>query len=116
MTHFIHSYLFAAKKRVRCVLLFWILISSIFLFSSCHKKTVDYFSYVSELRQNVFLAETEEFSLKIYTGFKESPYLADGKKREINPRTEIFLTALWQQIMFYKVYKLSLLEILLILF
>ena len=84
----------AFVKRLKGFLLVFTFILPLFCCCACNRKSVDYFSYVSELRSNVFLAETEEFSLKIYTGFKESPYLADGRKRSVNPRTEIFLTAL----------------------
>ena len=57
------------------------------------KKEIDYFGYVSELRSNMFLASNDEFSLRIYSVQKESPYSADGVPREINVRTEIWLVA-----------------------
>ena len=60
------------------------------LFSGC-KESVDYFSYVSELRNNVLLAETDGFSLKIYGVAKESPYIADGVPKETSTRTEVYL-------------------------
>ena len=47
--------------------------------------------YVSELRSNIFLAEEEEFSFRIYAVFKESPYLADGIVRETSNRMEAHL-------------------------
>ncbi len=56
---------------------------------SCKKQT-DYFDYVSELRANVFLAETEEYKLRIYSVKKETPYQADGTKKQLSTRTEIF--------------------------
>ena len=59
---------------------------------SC-KKEIRYFDYVSELRNNIFLASDEEFSLRIYSVQKESPYSADGVPRETNIRTEIWLVA-----------------------
>lgn len=59
---------------------------------SCGKK-IDYFSYVSELRDNVFLAENERFSLRAYALEKESPYVTDGIPCEKNVRTEIYLCA-----------------------
>lgn len=75
------------------------------LFAGC-KKSVDYFSYVSELRNNIFCAEYEGFSLRIYSVKKETPYVADGIAHESTARTEIYLLApdgspnytLWVQI------------------
>ena len=69
-----------------------LLACAFFLFPSCSKK-LDYFSYVSELRNNIFLAESDQLSLHVYAVAKESPYVADGIPREISKRTEIFLTA-----------------------
>ena len=60
--------------------------------SSC-KQEMDYFPYVSELRSNVFLAETNGFSLRVYAVTKESPYRPDGIPRERNTRLEAYLTA-----------------------
>jgi len=57
------------------------------------KKSVDYFSYVSELRNNILLAEDENFSIKIYGVAKETPYVADGIPKEITTRTEIYFIA-----------------------
>lgn len=56
-------------------------------------KKLDYFDYVSELRSNVLTAETEEFSLRAFAVEKEYPYAADGVKREMTKRAEIYLTA-----------------------
>lgn len=57
------------------------------------KKSIDYFSYVSEFRNNVFLAETDDFSLRIHSVVKETPYAADGIANESSARTEVFLSA-----------------------
>lgn len=54
---------------------------------------VDYFSYVSELRSNILLAQDSDFSLRAYAVEKEHPYLADGVKREMTKRAEIHLIA-----------------------
>lgn len=54
---------------------------------------VDYFSYVSELRSNILLAQDSNFSLRAYAVEKEHPYLADGIKREMTKRAEIHLVA-----------------------
>ncbi len=65
---------------------------SLLFFSAC-KQTVDYFDYVAECRSNLFLAKTEDFSLKIYAVRKESPYAADGIPRKAEPRFEAYLVA-----------------------
>ncbi len=79
-------------KALRAVFsLFLLLCLSLCLFSC--KREINYFDYVSELRSNVFLASNDEFSLRIYSVQKESPYTADGVPREINVRTEIWLVA-----------------------
>ncbi len=63
-----------------------------FFFSACKQK-IDYFSYVAELRSNIFYAQSNEYVLTIYAVEKEYPYLADGVKRETSTRTEIRLLA-----------------------
>ncbi len=57
------------------------------------KTAVDYTEYISELRSNIFLAQSEEFSLRIYAVKKESPYVADGVCEEVSPRMEVYLLA-----------------------
>ena len=64
----------------------------LFSLSAC-KKEVDYYSYVSELRSNIFLAETDEFSLRIHSINKEIPYAADGIPKRTTTLTEVKLTA-----------------------
>ena len=61
-------------------------------FPSCKKK-IERFSYVSEIRSNILLAETDGFSLRIFIGEKESPYSADGVPRERSPRFDAYLVA-----------------------
>ncbi len=57
------------------------------------KAEIDYLPYVSELRSNILLAETEEFSLRIFAVDKEIPYEADGVPREKTSRLEAYLHA-----------------------
>lgn len=83
---------FLHMKNLLCGIFSLLLIGCLFLFSAC-KKSTDYFAYVSELRSNIFLAETEEFSLRVYALERESPYLSDGIKREMITRTEFHLSA-----------------------
>ena len=78
--------------------LFWLIATvstfflSVNLFSSC-KKELNLMDYVSEVRSNIFLAETEELSLRIYAVAKETPYVADGIPCERSTRTEVRLSA-----------------------
>ena len=74
--------LFLAFAALLCVL----------SFVGC-KKQVRYENYVSELRSNIFLAETETLSLRVYSVSKESPYAADGVPQERFDRTEVYLVA-----------------------
>lgn len=79
-------------KTLRAVFSLLLLLCLSLCLISC-KKDTNYFDYVSELRSNVFLASNEEFSLRVYSIKKESPYSADGVPREINVRTEVWLVA-----------------------
>lgn len=76
------------------VKLLFILAIFFFVFgvSAC-RKSVDYGEYLSELRANVFLANHEDFSLRIYAVRKENPYKADGIPCESTHRTEVYLVA-----------------------
>ncbi len=76
--------------------IFFLLLPLLVLFlpsiAGCTQEIV-YFDFVSELRSNLFLARTEEFSLRIYSVFKESPYAADGVAQPTAPRFEAYLVA-----------------------
>ncbi len=78
------------KKKFYHFLFVLLLCLACILLPSC-KKEFDYFSYVSELRNNIFLADTEGFSIRIYSVRKENPYCADGIPQESSARTEIYL-------------------------
>lgn len=66
----------------------------VFPVSACSKqKSTDYFSYVSECRSNILLAQTDDFSLRIYATTKEYPYAADGVPHDTTTRTELYLIA-----------------------
>ena len=84
--------LFLPRGRVFLVVLLLLCSALSFLLCGCGTKT-DYFSYVSEFRNNIFLAETDEVSLRIYSVCKESPYQADGIAHESTARTEVYLLA-----------------------
>ena len=68
------------------------LLACSWIFSACKRET-DYFSYVSELRSNILLAQTENYSLRVYAVEREQPYSADGVPRETAARTEVYLVA-----------------------
>lgn len=44
---------------------------------SCKGQT-DYFSYVSELRSDLFAGEKDDFCVTVYSGMKEKPFAHDG--------------------------------------
>lgn len=88
LCHFL-TFIRKQKRRFLCLTLLFCLLT---LFCSCNN-AVDYFSYVSELRSNVLLAQNEQFSVRVYALQKEQPYIADGIKQECAKRTEIRLIA-----------------------
>ncbi len=61
------------------------------LFGTACKKELDYFSYVSEVCDNILLAKNDVVSLRAYAVNRETPYLADGIPRERTARAEIFI-------------------------
>lgn len=60
-------------------------------FSAC-RAAPDYSLYVSEYRGDIFLAETEDFSLVAFFSLREYPYVADGVCAEKQELAEIYLT------------------------
>ena len=60
------------------------------LLAAC-KKSPDYFSYVSELRSDLFIASEEEFSLTVACISREYPYINDGIKAPLSDVVEITL-------------------------
>ena len=59
--------------------------------SACQEK-IDYTLYLSENRQNIFIAEGEKFHLKIYAVDKEYPYCTDGFVGEVTSRVEVYFS------------------------
>lgn len=80
------------KSRLFRVILVWLSLSFLLFFCGC-KQSVNYFDYVSELRNNIFLAETDGFYLRIFSLTKETPYATDGIPNEKTTVTEIRFTA-----------------------
>lgn len=60
------------------------------LLASC-KQSPDYFSYVSELRSDLFTASEEEFTLTVACISREYPYNGDGIKAPLSDVVEITL-------------------------
>ena len=83
---------FVKKNRLFRIFGALLCVSLLLFFPAC-KRSIEYFDYVSELRNNIFLAETEHFSLRIFSVTKETPYVADGVPNETVTLTEIHLTA-----------------------
>jgi hypothetical protein len=89
--------LFFPKKHLRTKILFKIAIFTACLLltligcTACTKQ-INYFDYVSELRNNILVAKSESFSLRIYAVCKESPYSTDGIPRETFSRMEAYLS------------------------
>ncbi len=82
----------SALARPKKLLLFCLLLCTFFCSAGC-KKELCYFDYVSELRNNLFLARNEDFSLRVYSVVKETPYAADGVPQETSSRVEAYLVA-----------------------
>ena len=69
-------------KKLFCGLVTLVILLSIPLFLySCNGK-VDYLSYVSELRKDIFIGVKDNFTVIVYSGFKESPAIPNGKKEQ----------------------------------
>ncbi len=54
-----------------------LILISVFSFSSC-SKDVDLNCYVSQLRQNIYVGENDEYKLTVYEEKKENPFVADA--------------------------------------
>ncbi len=70
------------------LLIFLSLILTISLFGTGCKKQLDLYTYVSDARTDILMANTKTLSLKAETGFKESPLVLDGVKN----KTSYYLT------------------------
>ena len=88
----IKTYPVKPKKRAWYLVCLCALIFALFSLPSCSRK-VDYFSYVTELRSNIFVWENENLFVRAYALEKESPYVSDGIPCEINVRTEVHIVA-----------------------
>ena len=71
------------KNNFFVILLTCLAIFTLFLTSCSQKNTL--INNVSELRDNVYLGQSESFSLSAVSGYKESPYVRDGKVDKVSP-------------------------------
>lgn len=70
-------------------------------------KTIDYTLYLSDVRSDLFCAETEEFSLTLSCVSREYPFALDGVASERTNLVEITLTDLGTNGADYEVYVLG---------
>ncbi len=78
-----------------------LLVTSLFPLTACNQ--TDYQSYLSEIRSDLFVAETQEFSLQLACISREKPYQADGIPCERTDFIEITLKDL-QGVSEYRVF------------
>jgi len=88
-----------AKKGLRAlrytVLLIPLSFAALFTFAACAACTpsMERLGHlVSELRENIFVGESDNFRVSIITGFREDPFLMDGRVGELRDFTLITLT------------------------
>jgi len=74
------------KKSIFCLIL-----PILFLFGMTGCKKSGYEEQLSDVRSDLFLAETEEFSLSLACISRETPYLTDGVAAEMSNLIEIVL-------------------------
>ena len=96
MNAFFSNFSRPSRPLIRFFKILTLLFALIFVFPffGCSKqKEVDYFDYVSELRSNILLAESDGLTLRVYGITKEYPYATDGVPRDTTTRAEFFLVA-----------------------
>ncbi len=96
------SYQYTMKKAFCSLLALLALLPAL---SAC--SAYDYFERVSEIKSDIFLAETEEFSLSLACVSREHPYLSDGVPCERSSLVEITLTDDGARERDYRVYVLD---------
>ena len=82
---------FMKKKYLPLLIPFALLCAFLLFFTGCNK-SVNYLSYVSEKRTNIYLYEDDNVSIKIHCVSREYPYNADGVCGQINDLIEVFVT------------------------
>ena len=59
-------------------------------FSTACKTKTDYFDYVSELREEIYVYSDDTVNIKIYRSDKETPYSLDGVKGQVSGLCEVY--------------------------
>ena len=59
-------------------IVFLVIFATLVSFSGC-KEENPYLNNVSELRQNVYLGSAEDYTVTAYFGYRENPFINDGK-------------------------------------
>ena len=77
------------KNIIVNLLVIFLLIFSVQLFG-CEKKSI-LLPFVSELRSEIFEGKSENFSIKAHYGYRETPYLNDGKVSPYSYELTFFL-------------------------
>ncbi len=75
-------------KKFFIVLL--LLLSTLTALPAC-ARDIDYYDYVSQTRDNIYIYEDDAVQLKIYCGSREAPFNGDGITGEVSPFCEIYL-------------------------
>ena len=98
-----HFFRYAAFRRfIKRLFCAAFVCACFFALFSCAKKRFDLYDYVSECRGNVLVAETAESGnktadeislLTVYSIERESPYLSDGAKGEMQKLTSFYFCA-----------------------
>lgn len=66
-------------RKINVFLACLVAIMSSFTLFGC-KNSPDFSKYVTELRQNIYYGETENYKVKCFYGFREAPFIIDGNK------------------------------------
>ena len=59
--------------------------------SACGGNEPDYCDYISELRHEIYLYEDDDIGIQVHLSSRETPYLTDGYKGEMDEICEIFV-------------------------
>lgn len=78
------------KKRSLCFLMLSLLLPLLFLPAGC-KKNPDYTRFVSDVRSDIFCAETEAFTVTVSCMERERPFFPDGVVSEKSKTVEVVL-------------------------
>ena len=65
--------------------------AALFALSACGSGEINYTDYISEKRDRVYLYEDDNLTVKVQLTSRESPYLSDGYKGDMQDICEIFV-------------------------